>query len=371
MKTTLALHELGQSIWYDNIQRSLLKNGELTRMINSGEIRGVTSNPSIFMKAITQSSDYDESLAPLKKSGLSAEELFFELAIEDIQSATDQFQSMYQESKRADGYVSLEVSPYIADDMEETVRQAKDLWQRINRSNLMVKIPATKAGLPAIEEAIFAGININVTLIFSLTCYQEVMEAYMRGLERRDESGLPLGSIASVASFFVSRIDTKVDNRLQDIIKENGSKVEEAQPLLGKAAIASARLAYDQFKHFFFGDRYLKLKAKGAHVQRPLWASTSTKNPNYRDVRYIEELIGPDTVNTAPPHTLKAFLDHGIVEKTLENDLDAARTCMTDLEALGISMKAVTDELLEEGVKSFSDAFTVLLDAINKKIGAS
>lgn len=368
MKTTLALFELGQSIWYDNIQRSLLENGELARMIKTGEIRGVTSNPSIFMKAITQSTDYDQSLAQLKSSGMSAEEIFFKLAIEDIQSAADQFNSMYTESNRGDGYVSLEVSPYIADNTKETVQQAKDLWRRIDRPNLMIKIPATKAGLPAIEEAIFAGLNVNVTLIFSLNRYQEVMEAYLKGLERRVEAGLPLEAIASVASFFVSRIDTKVDNCLQRIIKENGSEVDKAQNLLGKAAIASARLAYGRYKDVFLADRFLKLKENGARVQRPLWASTSTKNPDYRDVRYVEELIGPDTVNTVPPHTLKAFLDHGVVKPTLESDLSDSKACFTDLEALGISMQIVTDELLEEGVKAFSDSFTILLDAIKGKI---
>ena len=366
MNTTLKLFELGQSVWYDNIQRSLLENGDMAGMIERGEIRGVTSNPSIFMKAITQSDDYDESLAPLKGSELSAEEVFFKLAIEDIQAATDLFRSMYHESNGGDGYVSLEVSPYIADDAEETVRQAKNLWDRIDRPNLLVKIPATKAGMPAIEEAIFAGVNVNVTLIFSLDQYRDVMEAYIRGLERRVEAGLPLDKIASVASFFVSRIDTKVDNRLQKIIDDKGDHAEKARSLLGKAAIASAKLAYQDYKKVFFADRFIALKEKGANIQRPLWASTSTKNPDYRDVRYVEELIGPETVNTMPPQTLVAFLDHGVVEETLEKDLAAAIGCFEDLEEIGISMQKVTDELLDEGVKAFADAFTVLLEAIDK-----
>jgi transaldolase len=227
--TTLQLHDLGQSVWYDNIQRNLLENGELAGMIERGEIRGVTSNPSIFMKAITQSEDYENSLEPLKDSELTAEEIFFELAIEDIQAATDLFSFLYEESKGGDGYVSLEVSPYIADETQKTIDQAKDLWQRVDRPNLMVKIPATKAGLPAIEEAIFAGVNVNVTLIFSLERYEEVMEAYIRGLERRAEAGLPLGSIASVASFFVSRIDTKVDQWLQKLLDVGGLKAETAK----------------------------------------------------------------------------------------------------------------------------------------------
>lgn len=367
MNTTQKLFELGQSVWYDNIQRSLLQNGEMAGMITRGEIRGVTSNPSIFMNAITKSTDYDNSLLPLKESELSAEEVFFKLAIEDIQAATDLFSPLYQQSNAGDGYVSLEVSPYIADDIQETVRQAKDLWERVYRPNLMVKIPATQAGMPAIEEAIFAGVNVNVTLIFGLEQYQEVIEAYIRGLERRAEAGLPLDKIASVASFFVSRIDTKVDKRLQKIIDENTEYSATAQNMLGKAAIASAKLAYEAYKEIFFSERFLKLKQKGAKIQRPLWASTSTKNPAYRDVIYVEELIGPDTVNTIPPQTLVAFLDHGVVADTLEKDVDAARQVMSDLEALDISMKRVTDELLDEGVKAFADAFDVLLEAIETR----
>mgnify|MGYP001117292476 CR=1 FL=1 len=367
MKTTLELFEIGQSVWYDNIRRGLIENGEMQRMIERGEIRGVTSNPSIFMKAITQSTDYDKSLEPLKETELNAEEIFFSLAIEDIKAATDLFRSMYQESNRGDGYVSLEVSPYLADQTQETVDQAEDLWKRIDRPNLMIKIPATKAGLPAIEAAIFSGINVNVTLIFSLDRYQEVMEAYIKGLERRLQAGLPLESIASVASFFVSRIDTKVDDRLQKIIDKGGVDAEKAKSLLGKAAIASARIAYEQFSQVFSTNRFTKLREKGAHVQRPLWASTSTKNPDYRDVRYVEELIGPNTVNTMPPQTLKAFLDHGVVEETIEKNLEDAKQCLEDLESLGISMSLVTDELLDEGVKSFADSFTELLEAIDRR----
>jgi transaldolase len=367
MNTTQKLFEFGQSVWYDNIQRNLLENGEMAGMIARGEIRGVTSNPSIFMKAITQSEDYDKSLTPLRDSDLSAEEIFFILAIEDLQSATDLFRPLYAESKRGDGYVSLEVSPFIADDSEETVRQAKDLWNRIDRSNLMIKIPATKAGMPAIEEAILAGINVNVTLIFSLDQYREVMEVYLRGLERRVNAGMPLEQIASVASFFVSRIDTKVDDLLQKLIDGGSEQGKKAKSLLGKAAIASAKLAYEDYKKVFYSDRFLKLKEKGANMQRPLWASTSTKNPDYRDVRYVEELIGTNTVNTMPPHTLNAFLDHGVVEKTLENDMTDAKACFADLEKIGVSIQAVTDELLEEGVKSFADAFTVLLEAIESR----
>ena len=367
MNATLQLLEAGQSVWYDNIQRSLLKNGELAGMVERGEIRGVTSNPTIFMNAITKSQDYDESLLPLAASSLTAEEIFFVLAIEDIQAATDLFMPLYQQSGGGDGYVSLEVSPYLANDTAATLAQAKQLWQRVDRPNLMIKIPATKAGLPAITDAIAAGINVNVTLIFSLQRYAEVMDAYMKGLERRVAEGLPIGSIASVASFFVSRVDTKIDPRLQEIIPTGGQQARDAKALLGKAAIANARLAYADFKKAFASERFLKLKAKGARVQRPLWASTSTKNPDYRDVMYVEELIGPDTVNTVPPQTLVAFLEHGQVRLSLEEDLEGARKTLAELEKLGILMKTVTSELEEQGVKSFSDAFTVLLEAVDKR----
>jgi transaldolase len=367
MNATLKLLEAGQSVWYDNIQRSLLKNGEMAGMIQRGEIRGVTSNPTIFMNAITKSTDYDLSLLPLAGSSLSNEEIFFKLAIEDIQAAADLFQPLYQQTLGGDGYVSLEVSPFLANDTQRTLIQAADLWRRVNRPNLMIKIPATKAGIPAITEAIVMGINVNVTLIFALDRYLEVIEAYMQGLERRVAGGLPVDKVASVASFFVSRVDTKVDLHLQEIISPGGQSAELAASLLGKAAIANARLAYSEFKNGFKTARFLALQAKGARVQRPLWASTSTKNPAYRDVVYVEELIGPDTVNTMPPQTVVAFLDHGIVRQTLEENLADAQKVLADLERLGILMNTVTSQLEEEGVKSFSDAFTVLLDAIARK----
>lgn len=369
--TTRQLYEIGQSVWYDNIQRSLLQNGELAGMIERGEIYGVTSNPSIFMKAITKSDEYDESLIPLINSDLSPEEIFFRLAIKDIQAATDLFSSLYQETNGDDGYVSLEVSPYIADDTQETLTQVNGIWEDVNRPNLLIKIPATKAGLPAIENAIFAGFNINVTLIFSLQRHKEVMESYIRGLERRVEAGFPIDTIASVASFFVSRVDTNVDNRLHKIIDAGGAEAEKAKKLMGKAGIANARLAYNNYKQVFYNDRFLKLKEQGANVQRPLWASTSTKNPDYRDVLYVEELIGPETVNTIPPRTLEAFLDHGVVEETIEKDLEGAKRTIEELESLGIVIDEVTDELLEQGVKSFADSFTELLEAIEERVKES
>ena len=367
MNATLKLLEAGQSVWYDNIQRSLLKNGALAGMIARGEIRGVTSNPTIFMNAITKSQDYDDGLLPLAGSGLSDEEIFFHLAIQDIQEAADHFQEIYRQSGGGDGYVSLEVSPYLAHDTAATLAQARQLWQRVNRPNLMIKIPATKAGIPAITDAIAAGLNVNVTLIFARQRYAEVMDAYLAGLEKRAEAGLLLSSTASVASFFVSRVDTNVDARLQKIAKAGGPAAQKVAALLGKAAIANARLAYADYRQVFTTERFRRLAAKGARVQRPLWASTSTKNPAYRDVMYVEELIGPDTVNTVPPQTLVAFLDHGVVRASLEEDLAGANQVLADLESLGIPMREVTAELEDEGVRSFSDAFTVLLEAIGRR----
>jgi transaldolase len=363
----LKLLELGQSIWYDNIQRNLLKNGDFSGMIERGEIRGVTSNPSIFMNAITKSSDYDASLAPLAKSGLNSEEIFYHLAIEDIQAAADLFSTLYQKTNGGDGYVSLEVNPYFANDTESTLAEAKLLWKRVSRPNLMIKIPATKAGIPAITEAIAAGINVNVTLIFSLERYGEVMEAYIKGLEKRVNAGLPVHSIASVASFFVSRVDTNIDLRLKKLVDGGNLTIEKATALAGKAAIANARLAYADYLKIFQNERFLKLKAQGAQEQRPLWASTSTKNPAYRDVMYVEELVGANTVNTVPPQTLVAFLDHGKVRTSIDENLDDAKNLFQDLKTIGIAMKDVTATLEDEGVKAFADAFTVLLKAVEEK----
>ena len=365
MNTTQELYAAGQSIWYDNIQRGLLVNGELAEMIERGEVRGVTSNPTIFMNAITKSQDYDAGLVPLAQAGRSAQEIFWQLAIEDIQAAADLFRPMYEEASGGDGYVSLEVDPYLAHDTSGTVEAAKQLWQRVDRPNLMIKIPATVAGLPAITAAIAEGINVNVTLVFALDRYRTVMDAYLTGLEQRVAAGLPVDRIASVASFFVSRIDTKVDGRLMEMVDRGGAHAEPAARLLGKAAIASARLAYADYQKVFGSPRFEALKATGARVQRPLWASTSTKNPIYRDVIYVEELIGPDTVNTVPPHTLAAFLDHGqVCPGSLEENVPEAQQTLADLQALGISMCIATCELEMEGVKSFADAFTALLEAV-------
>ena len=360
------LTSLGQSLWLDNIQRKIIVNGELKAMIERGDVRGVTSNPTIFLNAISKTNDYDAALIPLAWAGWDAEKIFWQLAIEDIQNGCDLFRSLYDETKGGDGFVSIEVSPTLANDTEGTIKQAKELWERVNRPNLMVKIPATREGVPAIRQSIAAGININITLIFSLDRYAAVMDAYLAGLEDRvaafsSPSGRGQGEgiqqIASVASFFVSRVDTKIDPRLP-----------KDSPLLGKAAIANAKLAYEAFESIFTSPRFATLKARfRARVQRPLWASTGTKNPAYPDTYYVDNLIGPDTVNTVPPATLDAFRDHGAAAITITRDLEESQKVFVDLKAQGISMSTVTKELEEEGVKSFADALTTLLQAIDER----
>jgi len=359
------LHSLGQSLWYDNIQRRLLENGELAAMIARGLIRGVTSNPSIFHNAIAKTNDYDPALVPLAWSGWDAEQIFWQLAIEDIRAACDLFAALYRQTDGADGFVSLEVSPTLAHNTRGTIAQAKQLWEWVGRPNLMIKIPATLEGLPAVQQALAAGINVNVTLIFSIERYRAVMDAYLAGLDERLTAGLPVNCIASVASFFVSRMDTKVDGLLEGI----GST--EAEVLRGKTAIAYTKLAYQEFLQVFRDPRFDRFRAAGCRVQRPLWASTSTKNPAYPDTLYVENLIGPDTVNTVPPQTLQAFGDHGRAAVTIQDDLDGARQTLAQLETLGISMDNVTSELEAEGVKSFADAFAAMLQAIEERRAVS
>src|SRR5512134_2909112 len=350
------LTSLGQSLWYDNIQRKILENGEFKAMIERGDIRGMTSNPTIFNNAIAKTKDYDSALLPLAWADWDAEKIFWQLAIEDIRAACDLFHPLYEETNGGDGYVSIEVSPDRAHDTEATIAQVEQLWARVRRPNLMVKIPATQAGIPAIRKAISVGINVNVTLIFSLTRYAEVMEAYLSGLEDHIAAGHSVNHIASVASFFVSRVDSKIDPRLP-----------EDSPLRGKAAIANAKLAYDLFQKVFSTHRWENLKIQGARVQRPLWASTSTKNPAYPDTIYADNLIGPDTVNTVPPATLEAFRDHGVAEVTITRGLEEAQEALKQLEDAGISMDVVTQELEEEGVKAFADAFAQLLKTIDER----
>ena len=361
------LRELGQSVWYDNIERRLLENGQLAAMIENGEIYGITSNPSIFNNAIAKSNDHDDDLIPLAKQGLSALEIFETLAVEDIRTATDLFSPLYHDSNGLDGYVSLEVDPNLADDTDGTIKDAQRLWDLVDRPNLMVKIPATEAGIPAIERSIANGLNINVTLIFSTDRYRQVIDAYLSGLEIRLEDVKPVEDIASVASFFISRIDTKADGYLEEVVRAEGVHAALAVDLMGQVAVANAKVAYQLFKEVFSGERFKSLQKSGANMQRPLWASTSTKNVNYSDVKYVEELIGPDTVNTLPPQTLTAFQDHGNPVASIEDDIDAARQALEDLNVVGVALDQVTSELEEEGVASFSKAFTNLLDTIESR----
>lgn len=367
MNNSQKVYQLGQSIWYDNIQRRLLENGDMERMIERGEIYGVTSNPSIFNNAIAKSNDYDDDLVPLIKTNKSAEDIFEILAVEDIRRAADLFGDLYASTDGGDGYVSLEVNPDLATNIDATVKEAQRLWDLVDRPNLMIKIPATKEGLPAITRSIASGLNINVTLIFSQQRYEEVIDAYLTGLETRVSMGKPINQIASVASFFISRIDSKVDKYLDDLISSGHDAGELSKKLQGKVAIANAKEAYQRFIQIFRSERFTMLMEKGARVQRPLWASTSTKNPAYPDVLYVDSLIGPDTVNTIPPNTLVAYNDHGVVKNTLEHDLDESRETLVDLEVVGISLTQVTEELENEGVDAFSSAFHDLLKTIESR----
>jgi len=360
------LAELGQAVWLDYISRSFVRGGQLKALIDLG-VRGMTSNPTIFEKAIAHSSDYDADIQSLAAMGKSVDEIFLTLAVEDIQQAADWLRPVYDRTNGADGFVSLEVNPALARDSAGTLAEARRLWSLVNRPNLMVKIPATKEGLPAISSAIAAGININVTLIFSLERYDEVMEAYLSGLEQRLANGQPLDQISSVASFFVSRVDTKVDKLLQVLESQGGSQAELASRLMGHAAVANARMAYTRFTAIFQSQRFKHLYEHGARVQRPLWASTSTKNPSYSDILYVQELIGSQTINTMPQETLEAFLDHGVVRLTLEEGKDQAKQDLQSLSELGISMKQVTQELEDEGVAAFAKSFISLLDSLNEK----
>lgn len=351
------LNKLGQSIWYDNIRRALIDSGELQNLLNDG-VRGITSNPSIFEKAITGSTDYDQDLHRLVDEGKSTEEIYTALVLEDIGRAADMLRPIYDESGGLDGYVSLEVSPTLANDTEGTINEARRLFAALGRPNVMIKVPATQAGIPAIEALISEGINVNVTLIFSIKHYLNAAEAYISGLEKFSASGGGLSKVASVASFFVSRVDSAVDRALSEAGETD---------LQGKIAIANAKLAYARFKGIFSGARWDKLAAQGARVQRPLWASTSTKNPAYPDTLYVDSLIGPNTVNTVPPSTLNAFRDHGNVSATLEAGLAQASIDVKRLADLGIDLDAITEELQEVGVKKFAQSFESLLSSIAEK----
>ncbi|HEU6446481.1 MAG TPA: transaldolase [Gaiellaceae bacterium] len=354
------LSELGQSVWIDSLSREWLRNGELERMMAEDAVVGVTSNPTIFQKALSEGDWYDEQLRELLGEDADLKEIFFRLAFDDIREACDLMRKAWDAAEGQDGYVSLEVDPHLAHDTEATIEQAQRFHDAIDRPNLYVKIPATKAGLPAIEEMIARGKSINVTLIFSLERYAEVTEAYIRGLERLVEGGGDPSSVTSVASFFVSRVDTETDRRLEEL--------DGNDHLRGKLAIANAKLAYQRYKEIFAGGRWDALRGAGASAQRCLWASTSTKNPAYRDVMYVEELIGPQTVNTMPKETIEAFQDHGEIRGiTLEEGLDEARQLFADLAQAGIDYDDVTRVLEDEGVQKFADSFDELLEGIRAK----
>jgi transaldolase/glucose-6-phosphate isomerase len=363
------LLDYGQSMWLDYIRRDLFTTGKLKQMIEQDGLRGMTSNPSIFEKAIGESSLYDDILKSLaKRSDLDTTAKFEQIAIRDIQAAADALRGVYEQSKFRDGYVSLEVSPYLARKTQETIEEARRLWKTVDRPNVMIKVPGTAEGLPAIRTLYGEGININVTLLFAQEVYEQVAEAYIAGLEDYASRGGNLKKMAGVASFFISRIDTLVDSLLEQKIKSgaNGNQQGLYESLLGKVAIANGKLTYQRYQRIFSGPRWQALAAKGAQTQRVLWASTSTKNPNYRDVIYVEELIGPDTVNTMPPATIDAFREHGKLRNSLTEDVPGAQKTMDDLAKAGISIKQVTDKLTDDGVKLFADAFDKLLAAVAK-----
>ncbi len=361
------LHDAGVSIWLDYIDRPMLKNGELQRRISDESLTGMTSNPTIFEKSLAEGSAYDDQLKGAD-NGRTALDLFELVATTDVRDACDLFRPVYDATKGYDGYVSIEVSPGAANDATATVEEAQRLWAEVDRPNVMIKIPGTVEGAKAVRQATAAGINVNITLLFSIDAYARVIDAYMCGLEDRVAQGKDITNLHSVASFFVSRVDTEIDKRLDAAIKADASKGPALDALKGKAAVANAKLAYELFQKEFGSDRWKKLAAKGGNLQRPLWASTSTKNPAYRDVMYVEDLIGPDTVNTMPPATIVAFRDHGNVARTVDAEVNAAREVIAALENNGIAMKDVTDKLLTEGLASFQKSFDTLLAGLRDKM---
>jgi transaldolase len=363
------LSTLGQSIWYDNLNRELLVNGRLRKMVEEDGVTGGTSNPSIFEKAIAAGDVYDAHIRELVSRNADVAEMFDALTVADVQQSADVFRPAYDASRGGDGYASLEVSPHLAYDTQATIENAHRLFRALDRPNVMIKIPGTQEGLPAVEQCLADGLNINITLLFSVDNYEQVANAYIAALEKRAERGQPLNAVASVASFFVSRVDTLTDDRLKARIEAAGSEDEKAalRALTGRASVANAKIAYEKYKQIFSGSRWEALAEKGARVQRCLWASTSTKNQEYRDVIYVEELIGPDSVNTLPQSTLDAFRDHGRVELTLEQGVDEAHETIRRIEEAGISFKAVTDELQTQGVQLFCDSFDKAVQSIVEK----
>jgi len=363
----LQLEALGQSIWLDFLSRGMLVSGELVSLIQEDGVSGVTSNPAIFEKAIAQSSDYDAAVRALARKGLTAPEIYEEVVVEDIRMTADLLRPVYDRREGADGFVSLEVSPHLAHDSAGTLIEARRLWERVDRPNLFIKVPGTWEGLPAIRQLIAEGINVNATLLFGIPRYRAVAEAYLDGLSERAARGLPLERVASVASFFLSRIDVLVDPLLERLARGGGTQASAAGRLQGVTAIASAKAAREQYHEMLAGDRYAALASRGARPQRLLWASTGTKNPAYSDVKYLEALIGPDTVNTAPLETIVAYRDHGAPALRLEQGMPEARRSLARLAELGIDLAAVTQRLEDEGVEKFSRPFDSLMQALERK----
>ena len=361
------LESLGQSIWLDYIRRDLFSSGKLRRLIDDDGLRGMTSNPSIFEKAIAESNIYDQDIYDIAVKNKNVQALYETLSQHDVQSAADEFRPVYEKTDGKDGYVSLEVNPHLAHDTKGTIEEAHRLWTALNRPNVLIKVPATYDGLHAIQQLISEGINVNVTLLFGLPRYRQVAEAYIAGLEMRVSQGKPVKHVASVASFFLSRIDSLVDPMIEKFIKPEGKKPEIAKKVHGQIAITSAKIAYQIYKDIFGSDRFKKLADKGARVQRLLWASTSTKNPDYSDIKYIDSLIGPDTINTVPPETIDAYRDHGNPKSSLEKDVKEAGWIMERLPELGINIDKVTQQLEDECVKKFNEPFDKLMEALTKK----
>jgi transaldolase len=361
------LELLGQSIWLDYIRRDLFSSGKLRRLIDEDGLRGMTSNPSIFEKAIAESNIYDQDIRDLALKKKDVKATYETLSQRDVQSAADEFRSVYEKTDGKDGYVSLEVNPHLAHDTEGTIEEARRLWAALNRPNVLIKVPATYDGLHAIQQLISEGINVNVTLLFGLPRYRQVAEAFIAGLEMRVSQGKPVKHVASVASFFLSRIDSLVDPMIEKFIKPDGKKPEIVKKVHGQIAIAGAKIAYQIYKDIFGSDRFKKLADKGACVQRLLWASTSTKNPDYSDIKYIDSLIGPDTINTVPPETIDAYRDHGDPKLRLDQDVEEANWIMERLPELGISIDKVTQQLEDEGVRKFNEPFDKLMEALVKK----
>jgi transaldolase len=363
----VALHDAGQSVWLDFIDRTILRNGELARMIREDALSGMTSNPTIFEKALAEGDEYDDQIRSAPP-GLTAWDLFELVETTDVRAACDIFAETYRATRAADGYVSIEVSPGVSHDTDASIAEARRLWAAVDRPNVMVKIPGTAAGVRAVRALIADGVNVNITLLFSIDAHRQVIDAYMGGLEDRLAAGKDIGGIASVASFFVSRVDSEIDKRLDAVAAAGDAATKDrAVALKGRAAVANAQLAYRLFTDTVATDRWKALAARGAGVQRPLWASTSAKNPAYRDVVYVEELIGPDTVNTMPPATIEAFRDHGVVERTVDRNPREAERVIAQLADVGVDFREVTDKLLVDGLASFQKSFESLVAGLERK----